>query len=96
MSFFKPVENTTLISDRVPALPEYIPNSIIYVITYLVALPPNILLAYMGLKPNLVNSRVKYPTLGMALANLWGIAGFLTLNFVYLFAAINEVCLFLV
>ncbi|KAI6226223.1 G-PROTEIN-RECEP-F1-2 domain-containing protein [Aphelenchoides fujianensis] len=90
MSFFKPVENESLITERVPALQEYVPNSIIYVLLYVIALPPNILLAYLGLKPGLVTSRVKYPTLGMTIANLFGLVGFLLLNFVYLFAVFNE------
>lgn len=91
MSFFKPVENSSLITNEVAALKEYVPNSIIYVILYIFALPPNILLAYLGLKPGLINSRVKTPTLGMTLANLFGLFGFLLLNFIYLFAVFNEV-----
>ncbi|KAI6196641.1 G-PROTEIN-RECEP-F1-2 domain-containing protein [Aphelenchoides besseyi] len=91
MSFFKPVDNASLITDEVPALQEYVPNSLIYVILYFIALPPNILLAYMGLKPGLITSRVKFPTLGMTMANLFGLIGFLLLNFVYLFAVFNEV-----
>ncbi|KAI6194082.1 G-PROTEIN-RECEP-F1-2 domain-containing protein [Aphelenchoides besseyi] len=90
MSFFKPVDNASLITDEVPALQEYVPNSLIYVILYFIALPPNILLAYMGLKPGLITSRVKFPTLGMTMANLFGLIGFLLLNFVYLFAVFNE------
>lgn len=92
MTFFKAVENVSQIENKdVPALDSYIPNSVSYVILYLLALPPNIILAYMGLKPGLINSRVKYPTLGMTLANLFGLIGFLTLNIVYLFVAIHNV-----
>lgn len=91
MSFFKAVENISEIGERVPALESYVPNSIIYVIMYLLALPPNILLAYMGLKPGLITSRVKYPTLGMTMANLFGLVGFLILNIFYLFAVFVEV-----
>lgn len=106
MSFFKPVENASLITNEVAALQDYVPNSIIYVILYIIALPPNILLgkflrhanhfnlnflAYLGLKPGLVNSRVRVPTTGMTLANLFGLFGFLILNFVYLVAVFNEV-----
>uniref|UniRef100_A0A915DNG2 G protein-coupled receptor n=1 Tax=Ditylenchus dipsaci TaxID=166011 RepID=A0A915DNG2_9BILA len=36
----------------------------------------------MGAKPGLINSRVKYPTLGMTLANLFGLVGFLMLNII--------------
>uniref|UniRef100_A0AC34RLM6 G-protein coupled receptors family 1 profile domain-containing protein n=1 Tax=Panagrolaimus sp. JU765 TaxID=591449 RepID=A0AC34RLM6_9BILA len=91
MTFFKEVENVSEIAvDGVPALESYLPNSIIYVILYILALPPNLLLAYMGLKPGLITSRVKYPTLGMSLANLFGLVGFLILNLVYLFAVYND------
>jgi hypothetical protein len=31
MSFFKPVENASLITNEVAALKDYVPNSIIYV-----------------------------------------------------------------
>uniref|UniRef100_A0A914QDB6 G-protein coupled receptors family 1 profile domain-containing protein n=1 Tax=Panagrolaimus davidi TaxID=227884 RepID=A0A914QDB6_9BILA len=86
MTFFKEVENVSSLAPSVPALESYIPNSIIYVILYILALPPNIILAYMGLKPGLITSRVKYPTLGMAIANLFGLIGFLILNGVYLFS----------
>uniref|UniRef100_A0A1I8ASW6 G_PROTEIN_RECEP_F1_2 domain-containing protein n=1 Tax=Steinernema glaseri TaxID=37863 RepID=A0A1I8ASW6_9BILA len=91
MTFFKVVENATDLDDGVPALEAYVPNSVIYVILYLLALPPNILLAYLGLKQGLITSRVKYPTLGMTFANLFGLVGFLILNFVYLFAVINDI-----
>lgn len=91
MSFFKQVENLSLIENQVPALPAYIPNSLTYLILYLLALPPNILLAYMGLAPNLINSRVRYPTLGMTMANLFGLIGFILLNIIYLLAAIGNV-----
>lgn len=95
MTFFKEVENASQIENKdVSALESYIPNSISYVILYFLALPPNIILAYMGLKPKLIKSRVKYPTLGMTLANLFGLIGFLTLNIVYLFVAINNVNIF--
>ncbi|KAH7694303.1 hypothetical protein AAVH_38654, partial [Aphelenchoides avenae] len=56
MTFFKEVENISLVVDRVPALESYVPNSVIYVVLYLMALPPNMLLAYMGAKPRLINS----------------------------------------
>lgn len=92
MSFFKEVENVSVHdSDPVPALESYVPNSVIYVILYLLALPPNILLAYMGLRKGLITSRVKYPTLGMTLANLIGLVGFLILNAIYLIAVVNDV-----
>lgn len=91
MSFFKPVENASLITNEIPALREYVPNSISYVVLYILALPPNALLCYLGLKPGLINSRVRIPTLGMSLANLFGVCFFLILNFVYLFAVFNEV-----
>uniref|UniRef100_A0A7E4W2V8 G_PROTEIN_RECEP_F1_2 domain-containing protein n=1 Tax=Panagrellus redivivus TaxID=6233 RepID=A0A7E4W2V8_PANRE len=91
MTFFKRVENVSLLTEDVQALESYIPNSIIYVILYVLALPPNIILAYMGLKPGLITSRVKIPALGMTLANLFGLAGFLILNGVYLFAVHNNV-----
>jgi hypothetical protein len=60
MTFFKEVENSSLVVDRVPALGSYMPNSVIYVVLYLIALPPNILLAYMGAKPGLINSVSPY------------------------------------
>lgn len=44
MSFFKPVENASLITSDVAVLKDYVPNSVIYVILYVIALPPNILL----------------------------------------------------
>uniref|UniRef100_A0A914KWW0 7TM_GPCR_Srx domain-containing protein n=1 Tax=Meloidogyne incognita TaxID=6306 RepID=A0A914KWW0_MELIC len=44
----------------------------------------------MGLRTDLITSRVKFPTLGMTFANLFGLVGFLTLNFVYLYAVITE------
>uniref|UniRef100_A0A914CMW6 G-protein coupled receptors family 1 profile domain-containing protein n=1 Tax=Acrobeloides nanus TaxID=290746 RepID=A0A914CMW6_9BILA len=91
MTFFKEVENVSEIDDAVPALESYVPNSVIYVILYLFALPPNIMLAYMGLRKGLITSRVKYPTLGMTLANLFGLVGFLMLNAVYLFAVVKDV-----
>lgn len=91
MTFFKEVENISDTAGGVPALESYLPNSIIYVVLYILALPPNLLLAYMGLKPGLITSRVKYPTLGMSLANLFGLIGFLVLNVVYLFAVTNDV-----
>ncbi|KAH7668084.1 hypothetical protein AAVH_43081, partial [Aphelenchoides avenae] len=91
MTFFKEVENISLVVDRVPALESYVPNSAIYVVLYLMALPPNMLLAYMGAKPRLINSRVRYPTLGMTFANLFGLVGFLGLNFVYLFAVTEDI-----
>ncbi|KAI6184447.1 G-PROTEIN-RECEP-F1-2 domain-containing protein [Aphelenchoides bicaudatus] len=91
MSFFKPVENVSIITNDVAALKDYVPNSFIYVILYIVALPPNLVLAYLGLKPGLINSRVRVPTTGMTLANLFGLFGFLLLNFIYLIAALNEV-----
>ncbi|VDM98384.1 unnamed protein product [Thelazia callipaeda] len=84
MSFYKEVENISNLSDQVPALKSYLPNSIIYIILYFLAIPPNILLAYMGLKKGLVSARVKYPTLGMTIANLYGLFGYLLLNSVYL------------
>ncbi|CAD5211899.1 unnamed protein product [Bursaphelenchus okinawaensis] len=90
MSFFKPVENVSAIGDYVPALESYVPNSIFYVILYVLALPPNLLLAYMGLKPGLITSRVKYPTLGMTMANLFGLIAFLIMSFVYLVAVYKE------
>lgn len=62
MSFFKQVENLSAVGDAVPALESYVPNSVIYVTLYILALPPNIVLAYMGLRKGLINSRVKYPT----------------------------------
>lgn len=91
MSFFKPVENASLITNEVAALKDYVPNSMIYVILYVVALPPNLVLAYLGLKPGLINSRVRVPTTGMTLANLFGLFGFLLLNLVYLIAVFNQV-----
>lgn len=65
MTFFKEVENASLVEDQVSALESYVPNSVIYVILYLLALPPNMLLFYMGAKKGLITSRVKYPTLGI-------------------------------
>ncbi|KAH7705019.1 hypothetical protein AAVH_27784 [Aphelenchoides avenae] len=91
MTFFKAVENSSQVVDRVPALGSYMPNSVTYIVLYLMALPPNLLLAYMGAKPGLINSRVKYPTFGMTLANLFGLVGFLGLNFVYLFAVTEDI-----
>lgn len=91
MSFFKPVENQSLITNEVAALHDYVPNSISYIILYVLALPPNALLCYMGLKPGLINSRVRVPTLGMSIANLFGVCFFLLLNFIYLIAVFNEV-----
>lgn len=111
-TFFKEVEPgnaSRLVANGVPSLDSYLPNSVIYVILYILALPPNVLLgkfkahlgqaprhrhcalAYMGLKPGLINSRVKYPTLGMTLANLFGLVGFLILNAAYLFAVVENV-----
>ncbi|VDK85734.1 unnamed protein product [Litomosoides sigmodontis] len=84
MSFYKKVENGSSLDDEVPALESYLPNSIIYIILYSLAVPPNILLAYMGLKKGLISARVKYPTLGMTIANLYGLFGYLMLNSVYL------------
>ncbi|KAK6105034.1 putative integral membrane protein [Brugia pahangi] len=84
MSFYKKVENTSDLNDQVPVLESYLPNSIIYITLYCLAVPPNILLAYMGLKKGLISARVKYPTLGMTIANLYGLFGFLMLNSVYL------------
>uniref|UniRef100_A0A915LNJ1 G-protein coupled receptors family 1 profile domain-containing protein n=1 Tax=Meloidogyne javanica TaxID=6303 RepID=A0A915LNJ1_MELJA len=98
-SFFKEVTDLELLYNPksedslkfgVSALPGYLPNSLIYTIFYLLALPPNICLLYMGLRTDLITSRVKFPTLGMTLANLFGLVGFLTLNFVYLYAVITE------
>ena len=91
MTFFKQVDNVSSLEALVPAHEEYLPNSIIYVILYTVALPPNIILAYMGLKPGLITSRVKYPTLGMSIANLFGLIGFLILNGIYLFSVTYDV-----
>lgn len=89
---FKEVENVSEIDElRVPVLESYVPNSIIYVVLYLLALPPNILLFYMGMRDDLIHSRVKYPTLGMTLANLFGLCGFLSLNFIYLFAVTRQI-----
>lgn len=90
MSFYKEVENVTSLDGQVTALESYLPNSIIYIILYLLALPPNLLLAYMGLKKGLISARVKYPTLGMTLANIFGLVGYLILNSVYLVALFNE------
>lgn len=98
-SFFKEVTDLELLYNPksedslkfgVSALPGYLPNSLIYTIFYLLALPPNICLLYMGLRTDLITSRVKFPTLGMTFANLFGLVGFLTLNFVYLYAVITE------
>uniref|UniRef100_A0AAF5PYC2 Uncharacterized protein n=3 Tax=Wuchereria bancrofti TaxID=6293 RepID=A0AAF5PYC2_WUCBA len=80
MSFYKKVENTSDLNDQVPVLESYLPNSIIYITLYCLAVPPNILLAYMGLKKGLISARVKYPTLGMTIATLYGLFGFLMLN----------------
>lgn len=91
MTFYKVVENVTAIDDLVPALESYLPNSIIYIFLYLLALPPNILLAYMGLKKGLVSARVKYPTLGMTLANLFGLFGYLIQNSIYIIVLLNNV-----
>ncbi|KAI1718501.1 7 transmembrane receptor (rhodopsin family) domain-containing protein [Ditylenchus destructor] len=91
MTFFKEVENASLVEDQVSALESYVPNAVIYVILYLLALPPNMLLFYMGAKKGLITSRVKYPTLGMTLANLFGLVGFLLLNIIYLLTVTNDV-----
>ncbi|VDN53910.1 unnamed protein product [Dracunculus medinensis] len=91
MTFYKVVENVTAIDDLVPALESYLPNSIIYIFLYLLALPPNILLAYMGLKKGLVSARVKYPTLGMTLANLFGLFGYLIQNSIYIIVLLNNI-----
>lgn len=91
MSFFKEVHELDLRSSApVPALPDYLPNSICYMVFYLAALPPNLCLLYLGMRPDLITSRVKFPTLGMTLANLFGLAGFLLLNFVYLYAVLTQ------
>ncbi|KAF7634052.1 hypothetical protein Mgra_00006577 [Meloidogyne graminicola] len=98
-SFFKEVIDKKLLYDPnsedslkngIYALPGYLPNSLIYTIFYLIALPPNICLLYMGIRNDLITSRVKFPTLGMTLANLFGLIGFLTLNFIYLYSVITE------
>ncbi|MFH4981175.1 hypothetical protein AB6A40_007884 [Gnathostoma spinigerum] len=91
MSLYKEVENITNLDDDVPALKSYLPNSIIYIVLYLMALPPNLLLAYMGLKHGLISSRVKYPTLGMTLANLFGLFGYIIQNSIYLVAVMNDI-----
>uniref|UniRef100_A0A0N5A9L3 G_PROTEIN_RECEP_F1_2 domain-containing protein n=1 Tax=Syphacia muris TaxID=451379 RepID=A0A0N5A9L3_9BILA len=66
MSFYKTVDNISMVNaDEVPTLEAYFPNSIIYIILYSFALPPNFLLAYMSVKKGLISSRVKYPTLAI-------------------------------
>lgn len=79
------------VDDQVSALESYLPNSIIYIILYSLAVPPNILLAYMGLKKGLISARVKYPTLGMTIANLYGLVGYLLLNSVYLIMLFGDI-----
>lgn len=65
MSFFNEVRDRNIgPGDLVPALPDYLPNSLIYITFYLLALPPNLCLLYMGLRADLITSRVKFPTLG--------------------------------
>uniref|UniRef100_A0A0R3RRU7 G_PROTEIN_RECEP_F1_2 domain-containing protein n=1 Tax=Elaeophora elaphi TaxID=1147741 RepID=A0A0R3RRU7_9BILA len=91
MSFYKEVENASGLNDQVPALESYLPNSIIYITLYCLAVPPNILLAYMGLKKGLISARVKYPTLGMTIANLYGLFGYLMLNLVYLIMLFGDI-----
>ncbi|KAL3107189.1 hypothetical protein niasHT_004586 [Heterodera trifolii] len=92
MTFFKEVDYLSLRpDDPVPALADYLPNSIIYTINYSLALPPNLVLLYMGLRPSLITSRVKFPTLGMTCANLFGLFGFLLLNIVYLYTVFSDV-----
>uniref|UniRef100_A0A8R1U1W7 Uncharacterized protein n=1 Tax=Onchocerca volvulus TaxID=6282 RepID=A0A8R1U1W7_ONCVO len=95
MSFYKEVENASDLNDQVPALESYLPNSIIYITLYCLAVPPNILLAYMGLKRGLISARVKYPTLGMTIANLYGLFGYLLLNSVYLIMLFGDIKLIL-
>lgn len=91
MTFYKEVENATSLNDDVAVLSSYFPNSLIYIILYLLALPPNILLAYLSLRRGLISSRVKYPTLGMTLANLFGLFGYLIQNSIYLIALMNDI-----
>ena len=95
MGFFKEIENASIVlNEPVPALHSYLPNSIIYTALYSVAIPPNLLLLYMGMRNGLITSRVKYPTLGMTLANLFGLFGFLLMNAIYLFSALKGVSTF--
>lgn len=91
MSFYKTVNNLSVVdADEVPTLESYFPNSVIYIVLYSFALPPNFLLAYMSVKKGLISSRVKYPTLGMTIANIFGVCGYLLLNLIYLIALLNN------
>ncbi|KHN87724.1 hypothetical protein Tcan_12200 [Toxocara canis] len=91
MTFYKQVDNVTSLDEEVDVLQSYFPNSVIYILLYVLALPPNILLAYLSLKRGLISSRVKYPTLGMTLANLFGLFGYLIQNSIYLIALFNDI-----
>uniref|UniRef100_A0A0N5BH24 G_PROTEIN_RECEP_F1_2 domain-containing protein n=1 Tax=Strongyloides papillosus TaxID=174720 RepID=A0A0N5BH24_STREA len=91
MGIFQEVTNMTSVTGYVGAGKDYLISSLFYIFLYILALPPNGLLAYLSIKPGLISARIKYPTLGMTLANLFGLIFFLIVNIVYLFALYQDI-----